>query len=142
MGPKWERSPNEVKNVLDRIFCKGVNRITWHTFDSSPDETGLPGVSFFAGTHLNRKVTWWEESKYFIDYINRTQHMLSQGLHVADVIGDAQLPPAERKTGTPGERVERVGYLDNLDDDRLRAAGPIGPVQIKFSTLTPGGYSP
>ena len=87
VGPKWERSPNELKNVLDRIFCTGANRLNWHTYDSSPDEFGLPGIAYFAGTHLNRKVTWWEESKHFIDYINRTQHMLSQGLHVADVLG-------------------------------------------------------
>lgn len=87
VGPDWERSPNEVKNVLDQIFCTGINRLNWHTYDSSPDEFGIPGVAYFAGTHLNRKVTWWNESKAFIDYINRTQHMLSQGLHVADVLG-------------------------------------------------------
>jgi len=87
IGPIWERNPAEVKNVLDRIFCKGVNRINWHTYDSSPDEFGLPGIAYFAGTHLNRKVTWWKESKTFIDYINRSQHMLTQGLHVADVLG-------------------------------------------------------
>jgi hypothetical protein len=87
IGPVWERNPAEVKNVLDRIFCTGVNRINWHTYDSSPDEFGLPGIAYFAGTHLNRKVTWWKQSKTFIDYINRSQHMLSQGLHVADVLG-------------------------------------------------------
>lgn len=87
VGPVWERSPSEVKNVLDRIFCTGVNRINWHTYDSSPDKFGLPGVAYFAGTHLNRKATWWKESKAFIGYINRSQHMLTQGLHVADVLG-------------------------------------------------------
>jgi len=87
VGPIWERSPADVKIVLDRGFCTGVNRVNWHTYTSSPDEFGLPGVEYFAGTHLNRHITWWKESKYFIDYINRTQHMLTQGLHVADVLG-------------------------------------------------------
>jgi len=87
IGPVWERSPNEVKNVLDRILCTGANRINWHTYDSSPDEFGLPGIAYAAGTHLNRQVTWWKESKEFIAYINRSQHMLTQGLHVADVLG-------------------------------------------------------
>ncbi|MCU0779461.1 MAG: hypothetical protein MUF86_17605, partial [Akkermansiaceae bacterium] len=87
VGPFWQRGPDEVKNVLDRIFCTGVNRINWHTYDSSPDEFGLPGIAYFAGTHLNRNITWWKESKAFIEYINRSQNMLIQGLHVADVLG-------------------------------------------------------
>jgi len=87
VGPIWERSPADVKIVLDRAFCTGVNRINWHTYTSAPDEYGLPGIEYFAGTHLNRHVTWWKESKIFIDCINRTQHMLIRGLHVADVLG-------------------------------------------------------
>jgi hypothetical protein len=87
VGPVWERSPADVKIVLDRGFCTGVNRVNWHIYTSSPDEYGLPGIEYFAGTHLNRHVTWWNESKTFIEYINRTQHMLTQGLHVADVLG-------------------------------------------------------
>lgn len=87
VGPVWERSPADVKNVLDRGFCTGVNRVNWHTYTSSPDEHGLPGIEYFAGTHLNRNITWWKESKSFINYINRVQHMLVQGIHVADVLG-------------------------------------------------------
>ena len=87
VGPVWERSPADVKITLDRAFCIGVNRVNWHTYTSSPDEYGLPGIEYFAGTHLNRNVTWWKEAKTFIEYINRTQHMLTQGLHVADVLG-------------------------------------------------------
>ncbi|MCC5931519.1 MAG: hypothetical protein JJU28_19895 [Cyclobacteriaceae bacterium] len=87
VGPIWERSPADVKNLFDRAFCTGVNRVNWHTYTSSPDEYGLPGIAYFAGTHLNRNVTWWKEAKTFIDYISRTQHMLTQGLHVADVLG-------------------------------------------------------
>lgn len=101
VGPVWERSPADVKIILDRAFCTGVNRVNWHTYTSSPDEFGLPGIEYFAGTHLNRHVTWWKESKTFIDYINRTQHMLTQGLHVADVLGYL------------GSGVPLFGFLDN-----------------------------
>ncbi|HEC43963.1 MAG TPA: glycoside hydrolase family 2 [Bacteroides sp.] len=103
VGPVWERSPADVKIVLDRGFCSGVNRVNWHTYTSSPDEYGLPGIEYFAGTHLNRHVTWWKESKAFIAYINRTQHMLTQGIHVADVLGYL------------GSGVPLFGFLD---DDR------------------------
>lgn len=86
VGPAWERSPGELKGLFDQVFCDGINRVYWHTWTSSPDEYGLPGVAYFAGTHLNRQVTWWEKSGPFIDYMNRCQYMLSQGLYEADVL--------------------------------------------------------
>jgi len=86
IGPQWERPPKDCKNVLDRIFCSGVNRIVWHTYTASPDEYGVPGNSYFAGTHLNRQVTWWNEAKAFIEYMNRASSMLSQGLFKADAL--------------------------------------------------------
>ncbi len=86
IGPQWERSPMDLKGNIDRVFCSGVNRIVWHTFTSSPKEFGLPGNEYFAGTHLNPNVTWWEQSKDFISYLDRNMYMLQQGLFVADVL--------------------------------------------------------
>ena len=86
IGPHWERPPKDCKNVFDRIFCSGINRIVWCTYVASPDEYGEPGNEFFAGTHLNRHVTWWKQSKAFIDYLDRCSFMLSQGLFNADVL--------------------------------------------------------
>lgn len=86
IGPQWERSPKDLKGNIDRVFCSGVNRIVWHTFTSSPKEFGLPGNEYFAGTHLNPNVTWWEQAGDFISYLNRSSFMLQQGLFVADVL--------------------------------------------------------
>lgn len=86
IGPHWERSPRDLKGNIDRIFINGVNRLFWHTYSSSPDEYGLPGIEYFAGTHLNRKATWWDQSGAFIGYINRSQFLLSQGLFCADIL--------------------------------------------------------
>ncbi|MCK5210313.1 MAG: hypothetical protein KAQ79_19895, partial [Cyclobacteriaceae bacterium] len=86
IGPQWERSPKDLKGNIDRIFCAGVNRIVWHTFTSSPKEFGLPGNEYFAGTHLNPNVTWWEQAGGFISYLNRCSFLLQQGLFVADVL--------------------------------------------------------
>jgi len=86
IGPHWERPPSDLKNVIDRIFCAGVNRIVWHTFTSSPKEFGLPGNEYFAGTHLNTNVTWWNQAGDFISYLNRCSFMLQQGLFVADIL--------------------------------------------------------
>lgn len=86
IGPQWERSPKDLKGILDRIFCSGVNRLVWHAFVSSPKEYGVPGNEYFAGTHLNPNVTWWEQAGDFVDYIDRCSYLLQQGLFVADVL--------------------------------------------------------
>jgi hypothetical protein len=85
IGPQWERSPKDLKNVFDRNFCEGINRFFWHCFTSSPKEFGLPGNEYFAGTHLNPNATWWHQSKGFVDYLARCSFLLSQGLFQADV---------------------------------------------------------
>lgn len=86
IGPQWEHSPKDSKHDIDRVFCSGVNRIVWHTYTASPDEYGEPGNEYFAGTHLNRHVTWWNESKALIEYINRASSLLSNGLFKADAL--------------------------------------------------------
>lgn len=86
IGPQWQESPFELKSNIDRVFCSGVNRIVWHTFTSSPKEFGLPGNEYFAGTHLNPNVTWWNDAGAFISYLNRCSFMLQQGLFTADVL--------------------------------------------------------
>lgn len=86
IGPHWQESPFELKSNIDRVFCSGVNRIVWHTFTASPKEFGLPGNEYFAGTHLNPNVTWWNDAGAFISYLNRCSFMLQQGLFTADVL--------------------------------------------------------
>ncbi len=47
---------------------------------------GLPGQEYFAGTHVNPEVTWWEQSRAFIDYMHRTQAVVQNGKFVADML--------------------------------------------------------
>jgi hypothetical protein len=57
IGPQWERPPKDCKNVIDRIFCSGINRIVWHTFTASDDKYGEPGNEYFAfNVHRNTVV--------------------------------------------------------------------------------------
>ena len=67
-------------------MCEGLNVLVWHAFVCSPEETGIPGQQYFAGTHLNPKVTWWEKSSAFFSYVDRCQWMLQQGNFGADVL--------------------------------------------------------
>jgi len=86
MGPYWECAPKDLKGVLDRVFCEGVNKIVWSQFTASPIEFGLPGISYHACSFINPNLTWWEQSSALVDYLNRTSYLLSLGLFSADVL--------------------------------------------------------
>ncbi len=85
--------------------------LVWHAFVCSPEETGIPGQQYFAGTHLNPKVTWWGKSQAFFSYIDRCQVMLQQGLPFADVLyyyGDHVPNFAQLKAIRPGAHFARA----------------------------------
>lgn len=85
MVQHWSAYPAVLKPGADAAFCDGINQFVWHTFTASPPEFGLPGVDYFAGTHLNPNVTWFPQAGPFLAYLGRCQWMLRQGGFVADV---------------------------------------------------------
>ncbi|HMR19149.1 MAG TPA: glycosyl hydrolase, partial [Sphingobacterium sp.] len=82
----WQDSPGSLKQATDRAFCEGINRIMIHTSSATRPKDGKPGYEYYAGTHFNPNVTWWEYAKGFLTYIARCQHMLRKGRFVADVL--------------------------------------------------------
>lgn len=87
IGPHWnDELWSNQKPSFDHEICSGLNRLYFHTFTCSPPEMGLPGQEYFAGTHINPQVTWWEKSDALIDYIHRTQLLVQNGSFVADVL--------------------------------------------------------
>jgi hypothetical protein len=82
---RWKDSPFDMKKVVDRAFCEGLNNITFHTFASTNPEDGLPGRTYHAGFDMNPGTTWWAKSKPFMDYLSRCSYLLQQGLFVGDV---------------------------------------------------------
>ncbi len=115
IGPHWQETLwDNLKPAFDKACCEGLNRLVWHEFVCSPPEYGMPGLQYFAGTHLNPNVTWWSRSKPFFDYINRCQFMLQRGLFVADVCyyyGDHVPNFAQHK------RTDPAGALPGYDYD-------------------------
>jgi hypothetical protein len=81
---RWKDSPFDMKKVVDRAFCEGLNNITFHTFASTNPEDGLPGRTYHAGYDMNPGTTWWAKSKPFMDYLSRCSYMLQKGLFVGD----------------------------------------------------------
>lgn len=82
---RWKDSLFIRKQIVDRAFCEGLNRITYHGYSHSPEEAGYPGRTYHAGVDMNPQVVWWSKTRPFMDYLARCCHMLQQGLFVADV---------------------------------------------------------
>jgi hypothetical protein len=85
MRGHWSAYPAALKPSADAALCDGVNFFIWHTFTASLPEFGKPGREYFAGTHLNPNVTWWNQAGAFLAYLARCQHLLREGRFVADV---------------------------------------------------------
>jgi hypothetical protein len=81
----WEHSPHQLKKTVDQALCSGLNKLMIHTFTHSPPDTRLPGYEYFAGTHFNPQITWWNQAHAFTSYISRCQYLLQKGRFVADV---------------------------------------------------------
>jgi len=86
IGPHYEESFADLKPTADIALCEGINRFFLHTSTCSRPDDGKPGYEYFAGTHFNRNVTWWEQSGAFLAYVARCQHLLQQGRFVGDVL--------------------------------------------------------
>jgi len=82
----WRHSPFWLKPAADKVFTMGVNRITFDTYTHQPDERA-PGWNLSPwGTAHNRKLTWWEYERPWIEYLSRCQYLLQMGDHVADFL--------------------------------------------------------
>ncbi|MCU0787790.1 MAG: glycoside hydrolase [Verrucomicrobia bacterium] len=114
IGPHWQETLwDNLKPSFDKALTEGLNLLVWHAFVCSPDSEGLPGQQYFAGTHLNPNVTWWEKSEPFFDYLNRCQFLLQKGLFVADVAyyyGDHVPNFAQLKSSDPARILPGYDY--------------------------------
>ncbi|MBR1588810.1 MAG: hypothetical protein IJ658_10850 [Kiritimatiellae bacterium] len=84
MHRHWTADPAFLKPLADIAFADGVNRLVWHTFTCSPKKFGVPGAEYFAGSHVNRNVTWHKDAGAFVRYIWRCQALLQRGEPVDD----------------------------------------------------------
>lgn len=118
----WSESlSGDVQPAFDYALTEGLNRLFWHEFTSSPAKYGLPGQEYFAGTHLNPNVTWWNQAGPLLQAFNRAQYLMQQGRSVSDVLyfyGD-QVPGFVRvKSDDPAHVLPGFDY-DVVDEDAL-----------------------
>ena len=118
VGPHWEDTFFDMKNTADQGFTEGCNLNFIHNFSQSPSVKARPGYVYFAGTHYERGVTWWNQTPAFNTYLGRAAWLLQQGHFVADVLyfrGDAIGQLEQRKKALPA-----FGYdHDNINLDAL-----------------------
>jgi len=115
----WEH----MKQSFDHEVCAGANRVYFHTFTNSPEEMGMPGQEYFAGTHMNPNITWWDEAGAFFQYLSRIHYMMQDGRFVGDVLyyyGDHVPNIATLKASDPAGALPDFDY-DVINEDRLLA---------------------
>lgn len=143
IGPHWQETLwDNLKPSFDHALCEGLNLLVWHAFACSPESEGIPGIQYFAGTHLNPNVTWWSKSGPFFSYINKCQYMLQQGTFAADVCyyyGDHVPNFAQHKFTDPAHVLPGYDY-DVITEEKLLQAsvkdGYIGlPCGINYRLL-------
>ncbi len=122
----WSVDPSFLKQLGDQAFADGINHFVWHTFTCSPKKFGVPGAEYFAGSHINRNVTWHRDLEAYIHYLGRCQWMLQQGRPVEDYAvyaGDRPYQHWGRYLDRPYDSSKTVlpaGYAyDILNDDVL-----------------------
>jgi hypothetical protein len=140
IGPHWQETLwDNLKPAFDHACTEGLNRLVWHAFVCSPDEMGIPGQQYFAGTHFNPHTTWWNKSDSFIQYLNRSQFMLQQGLFVADALyyyGDHVPNFAQLRSSDPAKLGKGYDY-DVITEDAV-----LKRLQVKNGNLVlPDGMS-
>lgn len=84
-GRLFRRTPHELKRRGDWSYTEGINHVALHVYIHQPYEDRTPGMNAWFGTEFNRKNTWFEQSKKWIDYQRRCMYMLQRGRIVNDV---------------------------------------------------------
>ena len=84
-GLPYQRYPGYLKKRGDWSFTEGINHVLLHLYIHQPYEDKNPGMNAWFGTEFNRKNTWFDQSKTWIDYQRRSMFMLQQGKPVNDI---------------------------------------------------------
>lgn len=139
----FDKAPAQLKALLDKLFCMGMNRLVFHVFTHNPDPSRRPGMTLNGiGTFFQPTQPWWPEAGSFVDYITRCQRLLQMGRPVVDlaVYTGHEMP---RRAILP-ERLEPLaGYhYDSFNYDALikttQTHEPSNPFPQYKALLLPG----
>ncbi len=117
----WKVHPWLLKGAGDAGWTQGINEFMFHRFAHQANPHVAPGMTMDSvGSHLDRTQTWWlNAGKAWMQYLQRGQHLLRQGVPVADLLvyvgeGSPHDLLSAKEAGLP------AGYnLDNCDTEVL-----------------------
>ncbi|WP_447642937.1 MULTISPECIES: glycosyl hydrolase [Chitinophagaceae] len=82
----WDEYPGMLKQLLDRNYALGMNRLVFHVFAHNPWVDKKPGMTLDGiGLYFQRDQTWWHQARGLTDYIARCQSLLQMGKPVVDI---------------------------------------------------------
>ena len=132
----WHYSvwPHALRKIANAAFADGINHFVWHTYTASHPKFGFPGVEYFAGTHINRNVTWHDQAAPFVKFLGRCQFLLQQGRPVVDLAFRAgasnNVKFGRFREKTPKGVPVPPGYnYDYINDERWEAVASRYPTQ-------------
>jgi len=140
--PRFTETPEEMKAAVDAVFLDGMNMIVNHGYAYSPEIAGKRGWPFYASTHINHTLPWWDLYHHLGDYIHRASALLRFGHPVAEVA--VYLPQAdiwadnmlselhlamrlEEHLGRDAmDGIQKAGYwFDYINDEALCSLGKV-----------------
>jgi hypothetical protein len=87
MFAKWQEFPYAMKGQGDWMYTQGLNEFVFHVYAMQPHPTAKPGMTMGPwGWMHSRTNTWFARESSWLNYVNRSQHLLRQGLTVADLV--------------------------------------------------------
>ena len=118
-GDDWMDDPWSLKDIGDAAFCEGLTRNVLCFWVHQPRLDAKPGFQWaHVGTHFDCNLTWWPMSGAWLTYLARCQHLLRQGLFVADFayLQDEAIPGF-----IPPRRQQQPALPPGFDYDMLNA---------------------
>ena len=82
----WDEHPGMLKAATDRVFASGINKLVLHVSMQNPWLNKKPGITLDGiGLYYQRDQTWFQQSKAWIEYLQRCQGALRAGWPVTDI---------------------------------------------------------
>jgi hypothetical protein len=136
----WTAEPWIFKDIGDEAFCEGLTRNVLCFWVHQSKLDAKPGFQWaHVGTHFDCNITWWPMADGWLTYLARCQHMLRQGLFVADFayLQDEEIPGFLSKR--PEQQPARPA---GFDYDVMNAEVLLTRTSVKESRLVlPNGMS-
>lgn len=136
----WIDDPWSMKDIGDAALCEGLTRNVLCFWIHQPRLDAKPGFQWaHVGTHFDCNLTWWPMSGGWLTYLARCQHLLRQGLFVADL---AYLQNEAIPSFIPSRPNQQPARPAGFDYDVLNAEVLLTRASASNSRLTlPGGMS-